>query len=128
MHISTPAVYKEFDRLELGDQVRLDREPDWNAWAALPVDKLLPNLVNDLEAPAFVICPELDRLRVRIETFVGRPVRMSGSGSSLFTLYDAQAEAAAAAQRVVERFSVRAMGVEIATALVDDASDEGPVG
>jgi 4-diphosphocytidyl-2C-methyl-D-erythritol kinase len=66
----------------------------------------------------------LDRLRVQIEAFVGRPVRMSGSGSSLFTLYDGQAEAVAAAERVADRFSVRAMGVEIAPALVDDAADD----
>ena len=58
--------------------------------------ELLPRLVNDLEPAAFVVNPQLARLRARCEAKLGRPVRMSGSGSTLFTLYDVAADAKAA--------------------------------
>ncbi len=49
---------------------------------------LMPELFNDLEPAAFVVEPRLARLHARIDGFAGRPVRMTGSGSALFTLFD----------------------------------------
>jgi 4-diphosphocytidyl-2-C-methyl-D-erythritol kinase len=97
--MSTPAVYREFDRMKLGSAAAIEGQPDWRRWTSLPARELLPLLVNDLEAPAFVLSPELRELRERIEQIVGRTVRMSGSGSTLFTLSDdrAWAEGAVAA-------------------------------
>lgn len=103
----TPAVYRKFDEMKLGNRQAIEIEPDWSHWTKLDAMQLLPNLVNDLEIPAFSLRPELARLREECERKLQRPVRMSGSGSTLFTLYDSQNEATAAAgqnkmMRVVE--------------------------
>ena len=47
--------------------------------------------------PAFDLHPDLGTLRDEAERRLGRPVRMSGSGATLFTLYDDPAEATGAA-------------------------------
>src|SRR5207248_2725120 len=76
---------------------------DWAAWAELPALDLLPRLVNDLEPAAFAVRPELAQMRDALEQSLSRPVRMSGSGSSLFTLYDTEAEAARASAEAREK-------------------------
>jgi 4-diphosphocytidyl-2-C-methyl-D-erythritol kinase len=87
----TPAVYRKFDEMELGtDLESADAQPPA---PELPTMELLGLLRNDLESPAFAIAPELAALRGSAERIAGRPVRMSGSGSALFTLYDSQAQA-----------------------------------
>jgi 4-diphosphocytidyl-2C-methyl-D-erythritol kinase len=45
---------------------------------------------------------------------------MSGSGSSLFTLFDEREEAIDAAQRIVAAYGVRAIAVELAPMIEDD--------
>lgn len=118
----TAAVYRKFDELGLGVEGRFGRdgevadEPNWREWAALGAVPLLRRLVNDLEAPAFALDPALGHLRQRIESQLGRPVRMSGSGSSLFTLFDAQSEAEAAAEAIARARGIRALAVEVAPA------------
>lgn len=89
----TPAVYRRLDELRAGaagDVASVDpqRPPAANAAA------LLSRLVNDLESPAFDLSPELARIRTVAEDRLNRPVRMSGSGSTLFTLYDDESQAA----------------------------------
>jgi 4-diphosphocytidyl-2C-methyl-D-erythritol kinase len=78
--------------------------------------------VNDLESAAFSVRPELGELRRAAERSIGRPVRMSGSGSSLFTLFDAgeDAEARAAAERVGRELGVTAVAVGLAPDAGDD--------
>lgn len=56
-------------------------------------------LYNDLEPAAFRISPELGLLRKELEIFFNRPVRMTGSGSALFVLFDEKHKAAEEAQR-----------------------------
>ena len=116
----TPAVYRKFDEMRLGDAGTLTDAPDFAAWATLPAADLLPRLVNDLEAPAFAICPELGALRSRLESQLGRPVRMSGSGSSLFTLFDDRAAADGAVSEILRKQRVHVVTVEIAPAIHDD--------
>ncbi|MFT3787160.1 MAG: 4-(cytidine 5'-diphospho)-2-C-methyl-D-erythritol kinase [Tepidisphaeraceae bacterium] len=70
------------------------------AWSKLPARELLPLLVNDLEPPAFTIAPQLGDLRATCEARLGSIVRMSGSGSTLFTLFDEPAEAEHAIRRL----------------------------
>jgi len=84
--LATADVYRRFDELHLG----YDATPqeDWFTRSNLPAELLLPALVNDLEPPAFSLRPELQVLRNNLEQQLQRPVRMSGSGSTLFTLYD----------------------------------------
>jgi 4-diphosphocytidyl-2-C-methyl-D-erythritol kinase len=119
MHVSTPAVYRKFD--ELGSsRAGWDDQPDWRQWAQLSACLLLPRLINDLEAPAFSLVPELGELRARVESIVDRPVRMSGSGSSLFTLFDTRKEAEQAANDVKLKCSISTYAAEIAPQIMED--------
>lgn len=104
----TPAVYRKFDEMGLGtDLEAVERTlPD----PRLRAEELLPTLVNDLEAPAFAISKELAQLRDRAEKVAGRPVRMSGSGSTLFTLCDEVASAEGMAARLGRDLGIRAVG------------------
>ena len=123
--LSTRDVYARFDELRMGDDAALDpaAEPDWPAWAKLPARELLGRLVNDLEPSAFSVRPELAGLRARLERQLGRVIRMSGSGSSLFTLYDAVDEPAAReAARLCEASFVRAAIAEVAPANLNDSA------
>ena len=88
LSMSTPAVYQKFDEMKLGSDAAIHHQPNWQAWSKLGAIDLLEVLINDLEPPAFSLCPELADLRTRIEQKIGQPVRMSGSGSTLFTLTD----------------------------------------
>ncbi len=109
---STPDVYRAFDQLE--PVPGWDTEPDWAAWTQLDSTRLLPLLVNDLEPAAFIVRPELGKLRDRTERLIGRTVRMSGSGSALFTLFDDEAEAREAAVRAERELpDLRARAVEL---------------
>jgi 4-diphosphocytidyl-2C-methyl-D-erythritol kinase len=74
---------------------------------------MMRGFVNDLEAPAFSLRPELGEMRQAAERVAGRAVRMSGSGSSLFTLCDSETEAAGLAERVRNelRIAVRVAGL-----------------
>jgi 4-diphosphocytidyl-2C-methyl-D-erythritol kinase len=111
----TPAVYRKFDEMKLGSD--LDPEPDWNQWCLLSSQELLRKLVNDLERPAFSLRPDLSELRAAIENTLARPVRMSGSGSSLFTLFDDQVPAAEAARTITNQYGTRAMAIEMTPAV-----------
>ena len=61
---------------------------------AVPFDDLVGE--NDLEAPAFALRPELGALYTSLVRAGARRVRMTGSGSALFALYDDPAQARAA--------------------------------
>ena len=120
IHMPTPAVYRRFDGMNLGQKGTVTREPDWNAWAKLPARQLLPLLVNDLETPAFSLIAALGGIREELERLLKQPVRMSGSGSSLFTLYDDEPEAQGAAERVQTEMKMTAQHVRLAPAIQDD--------
>jgi 4-diphosphocytidyl-2-C-methyl-D-erythritol kinase len=105
MHMPTPAVYRRFDEMGLGAD--LHDHPAVIELAPLPAESLLPRLFNDLEPPAFAIAPALSDLRQRAEWTLGRIVRMSGSGSSLFTLFDSRSDASDAAARIARDLQLR---------------------
>ena len=112
--VPTAEAYRTFDRLGLGDASAVEADIDFAAWADLPADQLLARFVNDLESPAFALRPALAELRENLERLLGRIVRMSGSGSSLFTLYETQEEARAAKRHVERNFAeVRAIDVPL---------------
>jgi len=141
----TPQVYKVFDSLGLGKAQAGIREghergegmdqPMWRdlggaagqectsmqEWTSLRADELLPWLINDLETPAFTIAPHLGRLRSELEQKLGRIVRMSGSGSTLFTLFDERSDAENA-WTIIERLGTRAIATEIGVSPSDDLS------
>lgn len=100
---STPAVYRAFDAA----QQRRAASPPPAAAATRSAVELMPRLFNDLEAPAFAVEPRLAALAARAREIVGGPVRMSGSGSALFTLVDERAQAEALAGRLRGALGVR---------------------
>ena len=110
----TAPVYQRFDQLRCGDDRALEHEPDFRTWSQLDALSLLPLLRNDLETPAFSLDPALGQLRDAADSRLGRPMRMSGSGSTLFTLYDEQAEAQHAARLIESTLHVRAAVVALA--------------
>ncbi len=119
--LSTPAVYGAFDRLGLGDATAVDQPFPWPQWTELPSERLLPLLTNDLEPAAFAVQPDLGKLRAQLEDAMGRIVRMSGSGSSLFTLFDMMSDAHAAADRMRATFAdLHIEAVELCPMLNDD--------
>jgi 4-diphosphocytidyl-2-C-methyl-D-erythritol kinase len=127
MAVPTGPVYRRFDELlsetdraVLANAVAI--EPDWEHWRSLSANELLPHLVNDLERPAFDLYPALARLRQDLEQRLGRIVRMSGSGSSLFTLFDDRAAAEQAAQMINRSAGCQAMAVMLAPQIDDDLS------
>jgi len=126
MSMPTPSVFRRFDQLKLGSAAEVDAEPDWAEWAKLPSQQLLPLLVNDLEIPAFALEPVLGELRLSIEKDLDRTVRMSGSGSSLFTLYDSRDEAETAVKLVIAQRRCRAMAVELCPAISPPSISEIP--
>jgi 4-diphosphocytidyl-2-C-methyl-D-erythritol kinase len=115
----TPQVYKRFDQLNLGSAAAIQEQPDWKTWASLRATDLLPKLINDLEPPAFDLNPQLSDLRKQWEARLARPVRMSGSGSTLFTLYDHREDAQAAAN-FAGATAERVLAVELAPVFTDD--------
>jgi 4-diphosphocytidyl-2-C-methyl-D-erythritol kinase len=123
----TPAVYRRFDEMGLGDERRISEEPDWSAWSKLPAAELMPRLVNDLEPAAFSLRPELGAMRTALDGIFNRVFRMSGSGSSLFSLCDAFDEAESLAARARNEMSVNAIAVAIApTVTWDDGGVRRP--
>ena len=107
----TPAVFRKLDELRPHAAEPLSPSQTAPAGDALG---LLATLVNDLEVPAFASRPDLADLSHAAADRLGRPVRMSGSGSTLFTLYDEETEAVAGARLALETVGVHAIGVPIA--------------
>ena len=58
------------------------------------------DLFNDLAAPAFAVAPSLAAIRDAATRTLNQPVHITGSGSTLFSVFDAPAAAAAARDRV----------------------------
>lgn len=115
----TPRVYQVFDSLGSGKAQAGDDQPAWDEWTSLNADELLPRLINDLEAPAFRMSPQLDQLRADLEQVLGRIVRMSGSGSTLFTLFD-DSEAAKNAANALGARGARSIAVQLGVVPRDD--------
>jgi 4-diphosphocytidyl-2-C-methyl-D-erythritol kinase len=69
----------------------------------LAADALARLLVNDLEPAATRLCPAIARLRERLAGTGARAVGMSGSGPTLYAVFDGEAEARQA-RRQIEGF------------------------
>ncbi|HEV7299493.1 MAG TPA: 4-(cytidine 5'-diphospho)-2-C-methyl-D-erythritol kinase [Tepidisphaeraceae bacterium] len=123
MSLSTAHVYQRFDAMKLGTPLDGEPLPDWANWATLPAGALLQRLVNDLEAPAFDVSPQLGALRADLEQSLGQIVRMSGSGSSLFTLFDNRAQADDASSKARASWTGRVEVVELCPEVDRPAAD-----
>ncbi len=112
MSMPTAEVYRRFDQMPA--LPGWDEAVEWSQWRTLLAEDLLRALRNDLEPPASAISPELGTLRDAAEVLVSRPVRMSGSGSTLFTLFDTKERAQQAVFIIQRDLGVRTMTVPIA--------------
>lgn len=91
--VSTARVFQELNAPAISGQVQNERRTDLSEGI-----NSLAKMKNDLEAPAFKIAPMIQDVRAELENTEGvRLVRMSGSGSTFFGLYDTAEEARAAA-------------------------------
>ncbi|HVP10182.1 MAG TPA: 4-(cytidine 5'-diphospho)-2-C-methyl-D-erythritol kinase [Phycisphaerae bacterium] len=89
--VSTAEVYRRWS--EAPARSGVERRP-WRDRTAGSGD-LASRLFNDLEPGAFAVEPRLKALHDRLNGLDGRPVRMTGSGSCLFAIFDKEAEAKA---------------------------------
>ena len=100
--VSTPAVYRLWrPDGKQGSELKVEPQPAENAllW--------MENTFNMLEKPAMQVCPELKILLERSTRIVKRPVRVSGSGSTLFTAFDSMAEAREYAGKIATTLNVK---------------------
>lgn len=89
IELSTAAVYRARQSADCA-RPPADAEPWRDAGKALALTK---RLFNDLEPAAFRVAPALGDLHGLLNGMNDRRVRMTGSGSALFTLFDSQSEA-----------------------------------
>lgn len=90
----TGAVYRAFDA---GPAGRIDRPVPPTDWTPATVIDWLAQQRNDLEAPAVALEPAIGEALAAMQASGARLTRMSGSGATVFGLFDdAQAAATAA--------------------------------
>lgn len=92
--LSTPEVFRAFDALT----PRPNPDPQQPPWPKDP-SALRAQLENDLEPAAIRLCPSIARLREQIESLGASAVGMSGSGATIFGVFDSIAHANEAQQR-----------------------------
>ncbi|MBN1512189.1 MAG: 4-(cytidine 5'-diphospho)-2-C-methyl-D-erythritol kinase [Phycisphaerae bacterium] len=91
--VSTPAVYAA---LACSPGVRVAEDGGVQAIARCTTAEAIgPHLVNDLERGVFRVCPAMERLLGRVQDAGGRPARISGAGSVVYSLFDEAREATA---------------------------------
>lgn len=106
---ATPAVYKAFDAL--GSEPLRERAVGEMARTGRATGAAL---FNDLAEAAFALHPALRSLRERAARAIGRPVHLTGSGSTLFALCEA-GEASGLAERAARALTDAAV---VATEIV----------
>jgi 4-diphosphocytidyl-2-C-methyl-D-erythritol kinase len=115
IHLATPRVYHRFDEMNLGRTPLV--APEYANWAKMDAKSLMPLLVNDLEPAAFSLCPELGALRNSLEEMLGQKVRMSGSGSSLFTLCENLQQAEIFSVLAADKCGIKSLVAPVAKAV-----------
>lgn len=91
----TGAVYRAYDAAPAGDADRPSEPVDWSV--ASVIDWLATQR-NDLEAPALAVTPGIEEALAAMRAAPGcRLTRMSGSGATVFGLFDGRAAAIEAA-------------------------------
>ena len=115
--LSTPDVYRAFDRL--GGE-RTPAELEARAAAARAGEP--PPPVNDLQAPARALCPEIDAALASLAAAGARVAMVSGSGPTVFGVFAAPAAPAAASAL---GGAVAAMPVEPGFGRVREVLDPG---
>jgi 4-diphosphocytidyl-2-C-methyl-D-erythritol kinase len=105
LHVSTPAVYRAW-RPQAGKCPPVEPRP------AEKAVEWMHATFNMLEAPAIAVCPQLGDLQRQAASLAGRPVRISGSGSTMFTAFDSPGEAEGGATLLNRELGIRAEVVQ----------------
>jgi 4-diphosphocytidyl-2-C-methyl-D-erythritol kinase len=92
--------------------------------AAMGAQEVASTLFNDLEHAAFECEPRLAALQAELDGLGGHRVRMTGSGSSLFGLFDTYAEAEAWREAALNRVS-GGVRIQIAATAASPRVDAG---
>ncbi|MFA5864076.1 MAG: 4-(cytidine 5'-diphospho)-2-C-methyl-D-erythritol kinase [Phycisphaerae bacterium] len=101
--LSTAEVYKHYVRKDNATFARAD-----SLVKLLPKSKpsqIYSYLENDLETPAFRITGELGSLRKNLQKLLNVPVRLSGSGSAMFAIFDDREQAQSALHRIQSSYT-----------------------
>jgi 4-diphosphocytidyl-2-C-methyl-D-erythritol kinase len=115
--LGTASVYRRLDAMRPAAPGNTLDPIEIEELITLDARTLLSRLINDLEPPAFSLEPRLAELRALAERRIGRIVRMSGSGSTLFSLFDDPSEAESAALQLAD-LGVATLTVESARATI----------
>lgn len=104
--LSTPAVFKAWD--EGNYPIRsMDLDGLASALVAKDMETAQALSFNALEAPAIQLMPEIGEIISAFRGMGARMVRMTGSGSTVFAVFDTDEQAAAAAARVPGAIATR---------------------
>lgn len=96
--LATREVFRAYDVLHPAAKELAPAEPPAAGWLADPA-RLSQLLHNDLEAAAVRLCPAIRRLRRELAARGAQAVGMSGSGPTVFGVFESPAAARAAASR-----------------------------
>lgn len=88
--VGTVDVYRRFSGQGAGGQQRDANSVTGNAMKSMRAEEIMGLLHNDLEPAAFDCEPRLADLHAMLDQIEGRAIRMTGSGSCLFSLFDAR--------------------------------------
>lgn len=92
IHLATADVYQAYAAsANINKDTNKQNEP-WHSENPT-CESIMPQLFNELESAAFSLSPELRDLHSRLDGHCDRIVRMTGSGSALFSLFDTEREA-----------------------------------
>lgn len=115
IHSSTPAAYAAWDaqpqhpnRVPLSEVLAVCTQPE----------RLMLILYNDLEEAVLTTLPALRAQFEQIQSLSDGPVRMTGSGSAFFRLFDQEHGARSFAEQIASQTDVRTEIVRVGTAVV----------
>ncbi len=103
IEVPTAAVYQTFAQQRRGKSGHTGRSILDLQNPPTSAAELMPQLFNDLESAAFAVEPQLVEIHQQANQLDGRVVRMTGSGSAFFSLFDTEAEAMVWAQAARDR-------------------------
>ena len=96
--LSTPAVYRRYDEMKL--PARNDSEKFLSALKNRDVDGMISAMGNAFEPVADVLAPETKQLRKLMKNSGAKASRLSGSGPSVFGIFETENEAKNAVKKL----------------------------
>ncbi len=120
LHCPTPKVYQIFDDLTSRTK-RADEHAVRQLTQQYPANPTA--LFNDLSEPAFTFTPALRHIQQDLQDQMDRPIHLTGSGSTLFTMADDHVEAVDLSQKITQMTGLKTV---IADTLIDASTAGRP--